>query len=233
MTWTHVVTDEVLGHVPARALVMMTDRNIAHLAVHVLNHRIGGGRGEDWDRLFRLNSGMRVLDFGCGLGVEAIRLVRMGCRVDIYDIQPEASAAAERACRALNHAVTRLGDLREARLYDAVYANGVIHHMPHADEVMAMLVRDHLVPGGTVLLGLHTRQAWTDTIDANPPMRGEADERCVMFGSKMDAPQVVFAEPWWPEKIEARWPFLELISFDVLAGYPWLAAARLKSKAMQ
>jgi 2-polyprenyl-3-methyl-5-hydroxy-6-metoxy-1,4-benzoquinol methylase len=102
--------------------------------------------------------GKYVLDYGCGYGYDAITLLYLGCRVDIYDIVPENLDVALRWAKLegydkLEKAV--LSDTSER--YDAIHSYGVLHHIPYAKEVVDRLYQV-LKKGGVFLAMLYTEK---------------------------------------------------------------------------
>jgi SAM-dependent methyltransferase len=93
-------------------------------------------------------AGGRILDLGCGGGRDAAMLLDLGFDVDAADGSPAmASKAAERLGRAVK--VMRFDELSDTNMYDAVWANASLLHVPRAalPDVLARVFRA-LKPGG-------------------------------------------------------------------------------------
>lgn len=230
MSWSAVPTDEILGYLPTSAFLAMTDENLNRLSCYVGQRRNEGARGAEWNRVFTANPGQRVLDYGCGLGVEAIRFASGGIAVDVFDIQPGVAERVSRYARTFGLTLTAQHSVPTDGRYDLLYSNGVLHHIPDIDRLLQSLAVETLKPGGEILLGLYTDRAWRDVVDASPPMYGTDDQRCMVFGSRMEAPLSVYAEPWWADKIRKRWGFLEMMSYGEIGGYSHMAAVRLRPR---
>lgn len=79
--------------------------------------------------LRRLVPGARVLELGCGGGLDAAAMLAAGFAVDPTDGVPEIAAkAAERLGRPVR--VMRFDELEAAGEYDAVWANASLLHVP-------------------------------------------------------------------------------------------------------
>jgi SAM-dependent methyltransferase len=104
-------------------------------------------------RLGRLD-GMRALDYGCGHGMAAVVLARLGARVTAFDLSPGYVAEARRRAEA-NGAAVRFVMADAERLpfadggFDRVWGNAVLHHLDIAQA--AREVRRILAPGGVAV----------------------------------------------------------------------------------
>jgi len=123
--------------------------------------------------------GRRVLDVGCGAGVDLVRFARGGAIVTGVDIAPAAVALAREYV-----AQQRLGaDLREAdggRLpfpddtFDFVYAHGVVQYTAD-DRALVEECRRVLQPGGEAVFQAYNRVSWLNGLSKlmNVPLEHE------------------------------------------------------------
>jgi 2-polyprenyl-3-methyl-5-hydroxy-6-metoxy-1,4-benzoquinol methylase len=97
--------------------------------------------------------GKRVLDFGCGMGEEAIYLAKLGAHVTAIDISQKGIEIARR--RAAHHRLTSSIDARVMRAdrtdfppncFDVVHGLGILHHV--GIDVGLREVHRVLRPGG-------------------------------------------------------------------------------------
>jgi 2-polyprenyl-3-methyl-5-hydroxy-6-metoxy-1,4-benzoquinol methylase len=107
----------------------------------------------------RLQSGIDVLDVGCGQG-HAINLIAQAfpnSRATGYDFSNEGVAAGRAESAALgltnaNHEARDVTDLAETAKYDLITAFDAIHDQAHPRKVLAGIARA-LRPGGVFLMG--------------------------------------------------------------------------------
>jgi len=96
----------------------------------------------------------RLLDYGCGGGWAAKRMLESGYEVEAFDgsagLAKEASALT-----GLNVTVQQFDDFNEQNRYDGIWASFCLLHAPRAD-MPGNLARiyDALKPGGVFYLGL-------------------------------------------------------------------------------
>lgn len=109
-----------------------------------------------------LLSGKKVLDFGCGQGIDSLYLARQGAVVSSVDIVPSNIALVETILQWHKHSVHLLQDYSEMDglgMFDLVLSNGCLHHIQ--DDRVSFVVRqliDHLNVGGLFLAMVYTRE---------------------------------------------------------------------------
>jgi len=115
--------------------------------------------------LFRELQGQtgRMLEVGCGIGMDSLRLARCGYRVSAVDLSETAIQLARRlgACRcvAIDFRVGNAERLEfEESSFDAAFSFGVLHHTPDVGRAVAEL-RRVLRPGGTAYVMLYHRHS--------------------------------------------------------------------------
>lgn len=108
--------------------------------------------------------GKRLLEVGCGLGIELGQLGKLGFVVTGIDLAP-------RAIQIANDYMKRQGVRGEARVedaeelsfddetFDAVYSCGVLQHTPNIDRAISEIWRV-MKPGGDILIILYHRHSW-------------------------------------------------------------------------
>jgi 2-polyprenyl-6-hydroxyphenyl methylase/3-demethylubiquinone-9 3-methyltransferase len=135
---------------PMRPLHRMNPARIAWVA-----DRIG--------RHFPDRSAVRVLDVGCGAGLAAEALARLGIPVLGIDAAPAAVAAAVEHAKGqglpLAYRVAVADDLlREGVQFPVITALEVVEHVPDPDAFLAVLA-SLLAPGGLLVLSTLNRTA--------------------------------------------------------------------------
>lgn len=110
-------------------------------------------------------SGLRVLEYGCGLGKTSVRLARSGAEVSAFDLSPKSVEVARR--RAEVNDVAEQIDFRVAAgedlpyadaSFDAVFGKAVLHHLDV--EVAAPELHRVMRPG--------SRAAFSEPMGMNP-----------------------------------------------------------------
>lgn len=96
--------------------------------------------------LVRPTAGLRVLDFGCGLGSLSELLAARGCSVTGADASPEILAAA----RSRNPALSFVSVDEAPRDQDVVTSMHVLGHVPDPRETLRKMY-DLLAPGGRIV----------------------------------------------------------------------------------
>lgn len=114
--------------------------------------------------------GGRLLEIGCGIGIDTLRLARLGfdeiVAVDLTEVAVEL--AAERAAReGVPDVRFEVADAEalpfEDESFDAVYSFGVLHHTPRIEDAVAE-VRRVLAPGGTAYVMLYHARSLVNVV---------------------------------------------------------------------
>jgi SAM-dependent methyltransferase len=125
------------------------------------NDSIQDMRGEMWRWLdATFSPGSHLIDLGCGTGLDAVRLAKLGHRVAATDWSPlmvrrtEERAAAQQVAdrvRAINLGAHELQQLPEAEAFDGAYSNlGPLNCVPDLGDVSRECAR-LLKPGGVLV----------------------------------------------------------------------------------
>ncbi len=105
----------------------------------------------------------KVLEVGCGSGVDALEFARNGAIVTATDMTDNAITLTRELAReaGLSIEVVRASALKlpfPDAGFDCVYSYGVLHHIPDIDIALAEIHRV-LKPGGTVMVMLYHRNS--------------------------------------------------------------------------
>jgi 2-polyprenyl-6-hydroxyphenyl methylase / 3-demethylubiquinone-9 3-methyltransferase len=106
--------------------------------------------------------GKSALDVGCGAGLLAEPLARLGANVTGLDASPELIEAAHRHAAAMGLAINyRAGDLQDlAGEFDLITCMEVIEHVADAASFVKALAR-RLAPGGLLVMSTPNATSWS------------------------------------------------------------------------
>lgn len=179
-------------------LDVLADADLIETVAHMRNVRFTGWRnhGGRWLDMMGLSlpSCADVLDFGCGVGLEAVELGRLGGNVWLADLVPQNTRLASRVMRLhglepagvlpVYDEPPYIGGLDE--MIDVFHCCGVLHHIPWAEQVMSaawrMLRRD-----GIARLMLYSDKGWRIATGTEPPDDVTAHPAFMQFVRFMDA----------------------------------------------
>jgi len=108
-------------------------------------------------------TGKKVLEVGCGMGIDLLQFARGGAEVYGVDLTEKGiSLAKQRLSSAGSRASLCVGDAEDlpfrAGYFDLVYAWGVLHHTPEPERAIREIYRV-LKPGGRLIAMLYHRHS--------------------------------------------------------------------------
>lgn len=169
--WKNVPVDDV-GYIDSEVLMRMEDTELTKLVGECEHARYNGWRNYRnlWRETLGLDSthGKRIMDFGCGMGIEALQFARSGNWVIATDIVPANVVLTSRILKMYGYEHGRMTALLDkpyiiyakgSEIYekkiDIFYANGVLHHTPYATEILENIL-EILAPDGEIRLMLYS-----------------------------------------------------------------------------
>jgi SAM-dependent methyltransferase len=182
--WSSPPVDDI-GYLPAEELLALSDEEFHATMTAMWHNRYEGWRNyrSRWVDMFGLNreGNLRVLDYGCGVGMEGAQFANSGHRVWLADIVPENLLVAHRLFGLYNLDPERRLQISASPPFvklteqmDVIHCVGVLHHIPNAREVMERFA-EILAPGGRVNLMVYSDRAWRKAT-GKPPPNGPVEE---------------------------------------------------------
>lgn len=188
--WSNPPVDDV-GYLSAATMLGWTDTKLRQTVATMRTTRYSLQGCRNWENRWRdlmgLDSthGQDVLDYGCGVGLEALELAQAGNRVSLADISTTNLHLAGRVLYI--HSQTIHGsylvsnrypyiagsvDRELTERFDVFHCNGVLHHSREPVETMA---RAHQIlrPGGVVRLMVYSDHGWRIATGTEPPDQPE------------------------------------------------------------
>lgn len=110
----------------------------------------------------------RLLEIGCGIGVDSIQLAKAGFDVTAVDLTENALEVARQFAQQRDVTIDfRLGNAEALDFaddtFDAVYSFGVLHHTPDIEKAISE-VRRVLRPGGKAYIMLYHRDSLVNAV---------------------------------------------------------------------
>jgi SAM-dependent methyltransferase len=182
--WSHPPVDDV-GYPPATDLLALPADDLRRVVERMRAVRYGGWRNYLglWRDVLGLDSttGKDVIDFGCGVGAEALELALAGNWVALADIAADNVMLSARVLQIHSDQLTHMSkidvflvsdeppfiDCPPAR-FDVFHCSGVLHHIPWARQVMER-AHELLRPGGEARLLLYSDEGWRVATGTEPP----------------------------------------------------------------
>ena len=195
--WSSPPVDDI-GYLPAADLLAMDDDQFLAVINQAVMNRYSGWRNhrENWTNLLTrwdVTQGKRILDYGCGIGLEGLILARRNT-VFCADISEGNLAVAERAFVLNGHDAPALFPISEKPPFiseppgelDIILCLGVLHHIPEPRSVIQHMA-DWLVPGGELRLMVYSDEAWRIATGGSPPEIAPEDPGFTAFWQHWDA----------------------------------------------
>jgi len=201
--WSNPPVDDI-GYIASTDLLAMGDAEFAATMQAMWHNRYEGWRNwrGQWVEMFGMHEGgiegKRVLDYGCGVGMEGAQFANLGNKVYLADISPDNLKVAKRLLALYDKKPVRSIEVGPKPPFlimrtkvDVIHCAGVLHHIPKPVPVIKAM-HGWLAEGGRLNLMLYSDVAWR------------------MATGKHALPEVVSESPFF-EKFWTRW--------DAYGGY--------------
>ncbi|MEW5910672.1 MAG: class I SAM-dependent methyltransferase [Thermodesulfobacteriota bacterium] len=146
--------------------------------IEVAHHKIGTREFFDELELYRYQKleylpkivnfadyrGKKVLEIGCGVGIDSLQFARAGAELTGVDLTPNAIKLAALNLELHGYRGTFVNQNAESlnlpeNHFDAVYSHGVLHHTPRPWKAVEEVYRV-LKPGGEAVIMLYKKYSW-------------------------------------------------------------------------
>jgi SAM-dependent methyltransferase len=162
--WSNPPVDDV-GYIPSSELLRLTTQELQDMIATFEETRYGGWRNykNRWRELLGLDSthGKQVLDYGCGVGIEALQYAKAGNDVVVADISRDNVMLALKVLNVSGFTggsfqITEKNPINQlVGKFDIIHCVGVLHHIPNSVQVMEAFDQ-HLSDDGEVRLMLYS-----------------------------------------------------------------------------
>jgi SAM-dependent methyltransferase len=174
--WERVPVDDI-GYISSYELMQHPDEDLMSLVGSMERTRYEGWRNWHglWRNLLKLDDTFDadVLDYGCGVGIEALQYARHGNVVTVADVHSWNMLLASRVLLLHGYPKHRMlyvlpnGYLNRDS-YDVVHMAGVLHHIREPRPVVEQVARSLRV-GGELRMMLYSGHGWEIATSTTPP----------------------------------------------------------------
>lgn len=216
MTWE--AEQEHWRKVPFDHLGYADPADQAHGDLDLLARRFEEARygcWRNWGNLWREHMGLdklhgRVLDYGCGSGIESLQYARAGNDVSPADINQDSVLFASRLLAHFgypvkdSHVILEDGTLLppSGGTFDLVAMNGVLHHIRQPENA-AREIHRVLRPGGQWRVMVYTDVSWRAATGTEPPENVDGHQQQEVYRTFHDGP-AYYCDWYSRERLEQR-----------------------------
>lgn len=199
--WSSPPVDDV-GYIPTSEMLAMDDEQFTALMDRMWHARYSGWRNHEgrWVEMFGMHTGgitgKRILDYGCGVGMEGAQYASLGNEVWLADIwggnvRVAARLLALYGCAPAGSIVLGADGSAEKWVppdpFDVIHCAGVLHHIPDPVPVVEAM-HGWLVEDGRLHLMVYSDYAWRiATGKQTPPENVLESEHFDRFWQRWDA----------------------------------------------
>lgn len=226
--WSSPPVDDI-GYLPSSELLDWDPVDLLDIIGRMAESRYGGWR--NWEFRWRTVLGLdrtydkRVLDYGCGVGLEALQYAKRGNQVWIADISEDNLKLAERVLDLEGHPPEGTYLVKEKHPiitpllpFDVIHCVGVLHHIPEPEPVVEAMA-SWLVPGGELRLMVYSDQAWRIATGTEPPPYVEDSPHFDIYWQHWD-PIGGFADWYDKRRLEIRFgKWFSVETYEPLTEY--------------
>lgn len=210
--WSSPPVDDI-GYIPSATLLSMPDEEFRMMVTRAEHNRYSGWRNwrGRWRDVLGLDSthGLSVLDYGSGIGIEALQYAKTGNIVNLADIHSDNLKVAKRTLKIHGYKTGDVLLVREDkplalnRKVDVIHCSGVLHHIPQPIPVVKNFANYALAREGELRLMLYSDKAWTISTGTEPPEKVEGHPKAFQFARAWDAVGT-YADWYNADRLEKR-----------------------------
>lgn len=197
LAWERIPVDD-FGYISADELMNVNAHQLMQLVQMAVDSRTNKKGWRNWEnKLVEFMglgkvAGKTVMDFGCGLGLDAMQFAAAGAEVILADLHPKMLRVAQQVvCASLNINPKRLvitspmAPFFTSEPVDLFWSFGVLHHTPFIKEMLKRAC-EILKPGGEIRIGLYSDKRWQEMMGESPPAATANHPRFMEFVRKCD-----------------------------------------------
>lgn len=175
-SWAAPPVDDV-GYIASAELLREDDYTLKSIITRAEQNRYFGWRNENnaWRRVLRMDETRDkvVMDFGCGIGIEALQYARNRNEVWLVDLPEDNWILATQVLELFGYSCSGGWIVGEEpsqswEALDVIHSAGVLHHIPNAEAAVAYL-HQWLKPDGELRLMVYSDRAWQMATGMDPP----------------------------------------------------------------
>ncbi|KKT67720.1 MAG: Methyltransferase type 12 [Candidatus Woesebacteria bacterium GW2011_GWC2_45_9] len=206
-------------------MLAMSDDDLRSLIKRFRHTRYNGWRNYKgkWRKYMGMDdtTGKIILDLGCGVGIESLELALAGNDVIAADLVPANIELAQRVAALYGRPVRTalVGweppyvDLSDDSI-DILYMNGVLHHIPHAHDLIRASLA-WLRPGGEIRAMLYSDRGWAKYVGVVvPPFDSDVTQHPHFRKFLRAFDRVGYHADWYSRK-RLEWRFGDIVDISM------------------
>lgn len=221
--WSSPPVDD-LGYISSTRMLSMSDSELRSLIDKFRHTRYNGWRSYKgkWRKYMGMDdtTGKIILDLGCGVGIESLELSLAGNDVISADLVPANIELTKKIVGLYGQSIrTALVSWKPPYVnlsndsIDILYMTGVLHHIPHAHD----LIKTSLAwfrPGGEIRALLYSDRGWAKYIGEVPPFDSDVTNHPYFNKFLRVFDRVGYHADWYSRK-RLEWRFGDLVDITM------------------